>query len=399
MKYVVVLGDGMADYKKGPLGLRTPLELAEKPNIDALADKGTVGLIRTVDEGMHPGSDVANLSVMGYDPKVCYTGRSPLEALSLGIKLNNEDTAFRVNFVTLSDEEDFYQKSMLDYSAGEISSEEGAILIEEVKNRLGNGCMEFFAGTSYRNCAVLRGTHTSVVFTPPHDIIGKKIGEFLPKGEGKEVFISLMERSSEFLGSHPVNSNRAEEGKNKANAIWFWGGGTKPELDNFFAKYGLRGAVVSAVDLLKGIAVGGGLDVINVPGATGNLNTDFMGKAKACVEALDSHDYVYLHFEAPDECSHQGDAQGKIKSIEKIDEAVGYIVTELERKGEEFVIAVLPDHPTPLCLRTHVSDPVPFIVYNSVRPTYSHLKYNEEDAQKGLYLSNGRSLIKLMLKS
>ena len=229
--------------------------------------------------------------------------------------------------------------------------------------------------------------------------MGKKIGEYLPQGEGSGVFTSLIERSQKVLINHPVNLKRIADGKNPANAIWFWGKGTKPKLENFYEKYGLKGAVISAVDLLKGIAVGGGLDVINVEGATGNLDTNFTGKAQACVDALDTHDYVYLHYEAPDECGHQGDAEGKIKAIEKIDEAIGFIVEKLTEKKEDFVMAILPDHPTPLCLRTHVSDPVPFIVYNSVRNGNSGLEYNEEAAQKGLYLSNGRALLRLMMKS
>lgn len=399
MKYIVVLGDGMADYRKGPLGTRTPLELAKKPNMEALAREGQVGVVRTVDEGMKPGSDVANLSVMGYDPKTCYTGRSPLEALSLGIEVAEDDTVFRVNWVTLSDDENFEEKTMLDYSAGEISSEEGALLMKTVRDKLSDGCIEFFPGTSYRNCAVLRGTHTDVEFVPPHDIIGKKIGEYLPKGEGSAVFTSLIERSTRILSNEDINIRRKAEGKNIANAIWFWGKGTKPVLQDFYEKYGLKGAVVSAVDLLKGIAKAGGLDAIEVEGATGNLDTDFIGKAKASVEALENHDYVYLHYEAPDECGHQGDAEGKIKAIEKIDEAIGYILAKLREKNEEFVMAVLPDHPTPLCVRTHTSDPVPYIVYNSVRPAKCGLDYNEESAQNGLYLSNGRALLRLMLKS
>ncbi len=399
MKYIVVLGDGMADYRKGPLGTRTPLELAKKPNMDRLARLGEVGLIRTVDEGMTPGSDVANLSVMGYDPKICYTGRAPLEALSLGLDTAEEDTVFRMNFVTLSEEDNFDDKVMVDYSAGEITSEEGAILVHDLKEALENGCMQFYPGTSYRNCAILRGSHTDVTFTPPHDISGKAIGEYLPVGQGSEIFRQLIIRSQEVLSSHPINIARKEAGKNPANAIWFWGKGTKPKLENFYEKYGLHGAVISAVDLLKGIAVGGGLDVIEVEGATGTLSTDFMGKARACVDALDTHDYVYLHFEAPDECGHQGDAEGKIKAIEKIDEVIGYITRTLDEKGEEYCMAILPDHPTPLSVRTHVSDPVPFIVYNSVRPKKCGLGYDEEKAQSGTYLSNGRALIRLMQKS
>lgn len=400
MKYVVVLGDGMADYHKGVLGNRTPLELAKKPCIDELAKKGQVGLIRTIDQGMNPGSDVANLSVIGYDPRICYTGRSPLEALSIGVKMDEGDTVLRMNLVTLSDKEKLEECEMVDYSAGEITTEEGHQLIKALIDNLCNGCMEMYGGTSYRNCAVLRGSSIDVDFVPPHDITGKIIKEYLPSGgAGKEIFINLIDKSREILSKHPINKKRIAEGKNPANAIWFWGKGSKPKLDSFYEKYGLKGAMISAVDLLKGIAIASGMTVLNVEGATGTLTTNFMGKAKKAVEALKEYDYVYLHMEAPDECGHQGDAEGKIKAIEKIDEVVCYILQKLREQSEEFCMAILPDHATPLCLKTHVSDPVPFIVYNSVREANSGLIYNENEAQKGLYLNNGRSLLQLMLKS
>lgn len=399
MKYIVVLGDGMADYRKGPLGNRTPLDVARKPNIDRLAKEGTVGLIKTVDNGMKPGSDVANLSVLGYDPTTCYTGRSPLEALSLRIPMSETDTVFRVNWVTLSDGDAFADRTMADYSAGEISSEEGKVLMEAISEALGSDKMQFFPGVSYRNCAILRDGSADVEFTPPHDISGKRIGEYLPKGKDGDFFVSMIESSVKVLENHPVNLERAAKGKNKANAIWFWGMGTKPKLPLFSEKYGLKGAMISAVDLLRGIAVGAGLDVIEVPDVTGTLTTNFAGKAKACVEALDDHDYVYLHMEAPDECGHQGDAEGKIKAVEKVDEVVGYITSQLDAKGIDYTMAILPDHATPLCVRTHVSDPVPYIVYNSARKKNCGLTYNEEEAQKGLYLDNGRALIQLMLKN
>ncbi len=400
MKYVVVLGDGMADYHKGVLGNRTPLELAKKPCIDELAKKGEVGLIRTIDKGMSPGSDVANLSVLGYDPRECYTGRSPLEALSIGVKMDENDTVLRMNLVTLSEEENLEDCVMVDYSAGEITSEEGHQLIDSLKDYLCNGCIEIYGGTSYRNCAILRGGNIDLDFTPPHDITNQTIKEYLPSGEaGKEIFINLIDRSRDILKNHPINQKRIAEGKNPANAIWFWGKGTKPKLENFYEKYGLKGAMISAVDLLKGIAIATGMTVINVEGATGTLNTNFIGKAQKAVEALNSHDYVYVHIEAPDECGHQGDAQGKIKAIEKVDEVVCYISEKLREQNEEFCMAILPDHATPLCLKTHVSDPVPFIVYNSAREANSGLIFTENEAQKGIYLNNGRSLIQLMLKS
>lgn len=401
MKYIVILGDGMADYRRGPLGFHTPLDLAKKPNIDALAQDGVVGLIRTVDLGMKPGSDVANLSVLGYDPTVCYTGRSPLEALSIGVPMTDKDTVFRINTVTLSESKDgsFDSRVMEDYSAGEISTEEATELIKALEEKLGGGDMEYHAGTSYRNCAILRGKLADAEFTPPHDILEKEIGEYLPSGADGAFYREIIEKSVKILENHPVNIKRAEQGKNVANAIWFWGRGTKPSLQDFGEKYGLKGAMISAVDLLKGIAVGAKMDVIEVEGATGTLSTNFSGKAQACVDALQTHDYVYLHMEAPDECGHQGDSDGKIKSIEKVDEVVGYIVNALREKDEAFCIAVLPDHATPLVLRTHASDPVPYLVYNSLRPAKCGLTFNEEEAQKGLYLNNGRALIQLMLKS
>lgn len=399
MKYIVILGDGMADLHKGPLGNATPLELAKKPHIDALAQSGIVGLVNTVDKGLKPGSDVANLSVMGYDPKTCYTGRSPLEALSIGVDVGDNDACLRTNLVTLGDADEFGDRVMVDYSAGEISSEEAAEIIKSVDKAFGDGIIEFHSGVSYRHCALVRGNKDlAVEFTPPHDISGQKIGEYLPKGEGSDVFVELIKKSVELLKDHPVNVKRREMGKNPATAIWFWGKGTKPKLESFESKYGLKGAMISATDLLKGIAVGAGMDVINVEGATGTLTTNFLGKAEAAVEASKTHDYVYVHFEAPDECGHQGDAQGKIKSIEKLDEVVAYVKDKLDERGEKYVMAVLPDHFTPLCTRTHLGEPVPYIVYNSERPAKSGLRYTEREGEKGLYLSNGRALIQLMMK-
>lgn len=400
MKYIVILGDGMADLKKGPLGTKTPLELAKKPNIDALARDGETGLIATVDEGFSPGSDIANLSILGYDPNVCYTGRSPLEALSIGVDVGDEDACLRTNLVTLSEADDFNEKIMVDYSAGEISTEEAAKIIETINEKMSNGIIEFHSGVSYRHCALLHGNKDlTVEFTPPHDITGRKIGEYMPKGQGSDVFRELIKRSAVVLKNHPVNIERKEKGKNPANAIWFWGKGTKPKLESFESKYGLKGAMISATDLLKGIAVGAGMDVIHVDNITGTIKTNFMGKAKACIEALDNHDYVYVHFEAPDECGHQGDAKGKILSIEKIDEVVGYVKSKLDERGEEYCLAVLPDHFTPLFSRTHLGKPVPFIVYNSARPAKCGLKYTETEASRGVYLSNGRALIQMMMKS
>lgn len=397
MKYIIILGDGMADYHKGPLGKNTPLELAKKPIIDALANKGQVGLIKTIDDGLSPGSDIANLSVLGYDPKKYYTGRSSLEALNIGVEMTENDTVFRVNLVTLSGEGKFYDKIMQDYSAGEIPTEQARKLISEIDEKLG-GCIKFYGGTSYRNCALLPGSMCSTEFTPPHDILEKGIEPYLPKGDGAEIFISLIEKSFDILKDHPINLERIKSGKNPANAIWFWGKGTKPSLPKFQEIYNLKGAIISAVDLLKGIAVACGMDVINVEGATGTVDTNFEGKAQACIKALEANDFVYVHIEAPDECGHQGDAQGKILSIEKIDGAVKTIIEELDRQQEEYCIAVLPDHATPLSLRTHTADPVPYLVYNSVRNANCGLSYTEENGEKGLYLSNGRALMQYMKK-
>lgn len=400
MKYIIVLGDGMADWRKGPLGNATPLEKANKPNIDRLAREGLVGKIATVDAGFAPSSDIANLSIIGYDPKTCYTGRSSLEALSMGVNVLENDACLRTNLVTLGDEDKFEEKTMIDYSAGEISTEEAKEIIKTVNEFAGNGIIEFYPGVSYRHCAIIRdGNGMKLEFTPPHDITGKKIGEYLPKGEGSDVLIQLIKQSVETLKNHPVNVERRAQGKREASAIWFWGMGTKPTLESFEEKYKLRGAMISATDLLRGIAVGAGMDVIKVKGATGRLDTDFLGKAKAAVKALRNHDYVYVHFEAPDECGHQGDAEGKIESIEKIDEVVGYIRNELEKQCVDFCMAVLPDHLTPLSLRTHVGEPVPYVIYNSKRPAGCGLAYNEYEADKGLYLSNGRALLQVMMKS
>ena len=399
MKYVIVLGDGMADVPKGPLAPKTPLDLAVKPNIDKLAKEGEVGLIATVDKGLTPGSDVANLSVLGYDPKECYTGRSPLEALSIGLDLDDDDICMRTNLVTIEPGSSFDESVLTDYSAGEISTEESAEIFKTINEELGDDTRRFYTGVSYRNCLLLKHRgHLDATFTPPHDIQDKKIGEYLPQGPDGEEFSSLIERSMTILADHPVNKKRVAAGKNPASAIWFWGMGTKPRLQLFKDRYGLSGAMISATDLLRGIGKGTGMEVINVEGVTGTLTTNFMGKAEAAVKALDNNDFAYVHFEAPDECGHQGDAKGKILAIEKIDAVVGYIRKNLEEKGEPFVMAVLPDHQTPLYLRSHVGAPVPFIVYNSLHPAGCGLEYTERAAEKGVFLDNGRALMKMMTK-
>lgn len=397
MKYLIVLGDGMADRPLTELKGMTPLEYAATPNFDKLAAKSSVGLVKTVPDGMKPGSDVANLSVLGYDPKRYYSGRSPLEALSIGVIMKPGDVAVRTNLVTLSDEEKLEDKTMLDYSAGEIPTEEARKIIESVEEELGSEKLKFYSGVSYRHCLIETNGTTATKLTPPHDISGKKVGEYLPQGEMGGEMRELIRRSGEILAEHPVNVKRRAEGKRPATHVWFWGAGTKPTLDTFFSKFGLKGAIVSAVDLLKGIAKGTEMYAPCVKGATGTLSTNWKGKVGAVKDCFKSGiDYVYLHFEAPDECGHQGDIPGKIAAIEKVDEALGELKEFLDSTGEDYKIAVLPDHPTPIEVRTHTSSPVPYMMYDSRKPVDSGLKYNEKDAQNGEYLDNGQMIIAKM---
>ena len=401
MKYVVVLGDGMADYAVDEFGGKTILEMAEKPNMDYMAKHGEMGLVKTVLDGMKPGSDVANLSVMGYDTRKCYSGRSPLEAASIGVKLKDNDVTFRTNLVTLSDEENYEDKTMLDYSAGEISTEEAAELIAAVEDALHTDMIHFYSGVSYRHLLVWEGGSTKVSLTPPHDISDKKIDGHLPEGEGADKLLEMMKKSEEILKNHPVNKKRIAEGKNPANSIWIWGEGTKPQLENFKDKYGLDGSVISAVDLIKGIAICAGMNSIDVEGANGNYNTNFDGKAKAALDALLSgSDFVYVHLEGPDECGHQGDAEHKKLAVEKIDEKIiGYLRKNLEERGIDYKMLVLPDHPTPIKLKTHVSDPVPYIIYDSRKSADGKLDYTEKNAkQTGIYIDKGHELMEHFLK-
>lgn len=395
MKYIVILGDGMADLPNAELNNKTPLEVAKKPNIDSLAQKGLCGVVKTVPNGMKPGSDVANISMMGYAPEENYTGRSPLEALSIGVDMLSDDIAVRCNLVTLSDEKNYSDKRMLDYSAGEISTEEAKALIEAVDKALGNEKMRFYAGVSYRHCLIVHNSKVGTHQVPPHDISGKVIGEYLPSGFNGELMKALMEKSYGVLVNHPINLERIKKGKNPANSIWLWGEGTKPSMPSFAEKYGKKAAVISAVDLLKGIGIATKMEIIEVENVTGTLNTNFDGKAKACVDALKQGiDYVYLHMEAPDECGHQGDLKGKIKSIELIDEkVVGYILKEL--KGTDFALLIAPDHPTPISLKTHTSVEVPFVIYNTNAEYKGIDGYNEKNCfNTGLYFSSGTELAK-----
>ena len=367
MKYVVVLCDGMADYPVPALGGKTPMMCADKPHIDALAQKGEVGLVRTVAAGLKPGSDVANMSVLGFDPKKYYTGRSPLEAASIGVDLKDTDVTLRTNLVTLSDEPNYEDKTMVDYCAGDISTAEAAEIMQDVEAHFGNEMFKFYAGVSYRHCLVwANGTTDLGNMTPPHDISGRVVGEYLSKSENAVPLIQMMKDSYAFLSEHPVNKKRVAEGKRPANSIWMWGEGKKPMLPAFYDVYGKKGAIVSAVDLLKGIAKCAKMEAPEVEGATGYIDTNFEGKALAAVDALKNGcDFVYIHLEAPDECGHRNEPENKVKAIEMIDSRVLPIVLDgLKAIGEDYKIMVLPDHPTPIVTQTHAADPVPYLIYH-----------------------------------
>jgi 2,3-bisphosphoglycerate-independent phosphoglycerate mutase len=365
MKYIVILGDGMADYPVQELNNKTPLMVANKPNIDYLAKNGTLGFVRTVPEEFEPGSDVANLSILGYSPTHYYTGRSPLEAINMGVNLQDTDLAIRCNLVTLSNEEDFSDKRLVDYCADEISTQEAAAIIHSLNEYLKTDNYRFYLGTHYRHCLVLKNGSTGMDLTPPHNISGQKIKDYLPKESKNSLLLELMKKSLEVLENHPVNQEREKKGLRPANAIWLWGEGKAPSLQNFKEKYGLKGSMISAVDLLNGIAKSIGLEVVKVPGATGNIHTNFLGKAQYALEELKKgQDFVYLHVEAPDECGHRGEIHNKVKSIELIDkDIVGTILHHMEY-FEELKILLLPDHFTPLSLKTHTKDPVPYIIFD-----------------------------------
>ena len=402
MKYAVVLCDGMADYPVEALGGKTPMEVAKKPNIDTLASKGEVGLVRTVAEGLKPGSDVANMSVLGFDPKKCYTGRSPLEAVSIGVNMSDADVALRCNLVTLSDEADYGAKTMLDYSGGDISTEEAAQIIETVQQHFGSSEFDFYSGVSYRHCLIVHnGTTQLGKMTPPHDISGRVIGEYLSTSPNAEKLIAMMRESYDILKDHPVNKKRIAEGKLPANSIWLWGEGSRPALPSFEEKYGVKGSIVSAVDLLKGIGICAGMNTPEVEGATGYIDTNFEGKAQAAIDALtkDGCDFVYVHVEAPDEMGHQGLLKEKVQSIEYLDRRlIAPMKKAMEDAGEDFRMLVLPDHPTPIRLRTHTGDPVPYVLYDSTRQRKSIRKYTEAEAEAtGNYEPNGYRLIERLL--
>lgn len=394
MKYIVILCDGMADEPLEELDGRTPLEAARTVNMDRLAADSEIGMVRTVPEGMAPGSDTANLSVIGYDPRKYYSGRSPLEALSIGAEMGENDVSFRCNLVTLSEEEDRYEdRVILDHSSGEIPTEEAAALVEALREGLGREGYTFYVGTSYRHLLIQKDGKVTDL-TPPHDILTKRIGEYLPEDP---VLREMMVRSYEILKDHPVNVKRRAEGKNPANSAWFWGAGTRPALPSFEEKTGVKGAMISAVDLLKGIAAGSGMHNIIVEGANGGLHTNYAGKARAAVKTLteDGYDFVYVHIEAPDEMGHQGSAEDKIKAIEYIDDQViGPVADALRGAGVDFRMLILPDHPTPVRVRTHTSDPVPYLLYDSTKAQEGCSVYSEKTGREsGKMLEEGYRLI------
>ena len=379
MKYIVVLGDGMADEPLEALGGKTPLEYAQTPCMDSLASMGHMGLVQNVPSGMAPGSDVANLSVLGYDPKRSYSGRSPLEALSVGVKMEPDDVIFRTNIVTLTEEEPYAEKTILDHSSGEIATKDADVLMDAIRSAFNSETVQFYTGTSYRHIMVWKKGKL-VSLEPPHDHLGTQIGPWLPK---EPMLREMMEESFPILNAHPMNLARVEAGKHKANSLWFWGAGTKPSLQNFEEKTGLKGAMISAVDLLKGIAVGAGMKVYQVPGATGSLDTNYEGKAQAAVKALleDGCDFVYIHVEAPDEMGHQGLIHEKVQSIEYLDQRLIALVKKaMDDSGEDYRMLILPDHPTPIRVRTHTGSPVPFLLYDSTHPEKKKAKYSEAEA-------------------
>ena len=397
MKAIILLGDGMSDVAYDELGGKSPLQAASTPNMDYMACHGQVGLAQTVPNGMHPGSDVANLSVFGYDPRGCYTGRSPLEAISMGVRLGADDVAFRMNLVTLEQVGDAV--CMRDFSAGHISTPEGQILVEALQDKLGSDELEFYPGVSYRHLMVWRGGKDKMSLTPPHDITGKPIATYLPNGDGADRLMDIMKHAQSVLRDHPLNKRRQQEGKPQANSIWLWGHGKTPLIASYKEKFGLSGSVISAVDLIKGIGVCVGLNPIAVEGATGYIDTNYRGKALAALEALERHDFVYVHVEAPDEAGHAGRMDHKIQAIEDFDRLVVGTVLEGIGKFGEYAILCTPDHPTPINIMTHTADPVPFIIYRGGEDKGNGAAcYDEEQAAAtGLYVE-GYRLMEMLLE-
>ena len=395
MKYIVMLGDGMADEPIEALGGKTPLEYADTPTLDAYAPRSEIGMVDTIPEGMSPGSDTANLSVIGYNPREYYTGRSPLEALSIGVPMKETDVALRCNIVTLSQEEGipYEQRTIIDHSSDEISTEDAEVLLKAAAEVLQNETYQFYVGTSYRHCLIW-ANGSVVPLSPPHDVLGQVIGAYLPKDARLR---EMQEKSYEILSRHPLNIERVKKGLNPANSLWFWGAGTKPALSSFYEKYHKRGVMISAVDLLKGIAVGAGIDNKTVEGANGGLNTNYEGKAQAALDALlkEGYDFAYIHLEAPDEMGHQGSVERKVQAIANMDQRILKPIREaMDASGEEYRLLVLPDHPTPIRLRTHVAEPVPYLLYDSGKKQNHSWHYNErEAAESGNRIDRGCDLM------
>ncbi len=397
MKYLVLLCDGMADYPVEELGGRTPMECAEKPVMDKLAKKSKVGLVKTVADGLKPGSDVANLSVLGYDPMVCYTGRSPLEAGSIGIDMKDTDISFRCNLVTVSDEEKYEDKTLVDYCADDISTAEAKELIEFLAKEFDNDEFRLYSGVSYRHCLIWNnGTLDLGNLTPPHDITGRKVTEYVPNHENAQKLYDMMKKSYNLLKDHPVNKAREERVLRPANSMWFWGEGKRAALEPFKEKFGVKGSMISAVDLLKGIGKFSEMNVVSVEGATGYIDTNFEGKANAAIEEFkNGSELVYVHVEAPDECGHRNEVQNKVKSIGLIDKLIlTPVLSYLENSGEDFKILICPDHPTPLCLKTHTNDAVPFMIYHKNGEIDGVDTFNEKTAGgTGVFVEKGPTLM------
>lgn len=402
MKYLVLIPDGMADVKIEQLGNKTPMQAANKPTMDALAKKSLVGTVSNVPAGMVPESDTANMAILSFDPKIYSKGRSPLEAMSMGLEMQPDETAYRCNVVTLSEDGDYDDKIILDHSADEITTAEADELIKALESKLGNDSRHFYTGVSYRHCLLWKNSDDKYPFMRPHDILGKQIKEYLPKAEnGGAEFYDLMRKSYDILNHHPINEARRARGLKPANSAWLWSPGKKPQLPNFKEKWGLNAAVISAVDLIKGIGICAGMKSIDVEGATGNVHTNYQGKAEAAIQAFsDGYDYVYIHVEAPDECGHRAETDNKVLSIEKIDALIlSPVLSYLEGCGEDYRIMVLPDHPTPIFMRTHTSEPVPFFIYDSQKDVEGVSSFDEDNATAtGYYVADGYRLMELLTK-
>ena len=395
MKYLVIVADGAADRPQDWPGGKTPLVNAKLENINNMARHGEVGTVKTIPDGIAPGSDAANLAVMGYDPATDLTGRSPLEAVSMGIDMDDTDVAFRTNLVTLTGDGDYEELTIVDHSAGDIPGDDAEVLIKELDAKLGEEGLKFHPGVSYRHALIIKNGSIDFDLTPPHDILEKQIGGYLPKGSDAALITGLMKKSYEILKDHPINKKRVEQGLNPANSVWIWGHGRKPRLSSFYDKYGIKGTVVSAVDLIKGIGLCAGLESVDVEGATGTIDTNYPGKTHATVDAFKrGNDFVYVHVEAPDECSHQGNGKEKIRALEIIDsKVVGPTYEYLKKRGEDFKMLIVPDHRTPVKIRTHSDEPVPFVIYDSRVDRYNEANaFTEESGERGRYFPMGSQL-------